>query len=259
MPATKRFPRKHWIWIGVLLALVLIVTGAYLWPAAIPESEGPKLREAAANYEIVVLFDSGGWGETKIEDAPDFAPILKGIQEKLSGLGYSSTIVLYTRTPSGFSGRIYNAKEWMHDFQRTAELQAEDIRYLLKAYPQKQILLVGFSNGGALASRTLHYVPDQPRLHGIVVGAPGWFEVYTSPACLILNNSGKDTLSIPDYKTMAINVIKAPFKWIWAKITGKDLKFAMAFQFPYHEYPWESSEVGLPITRFLESCYPSRK
>jgi hypothetical protein len=58
---------------------------------------------------------------------------------------------------------------------------------------------------------------------------------------------------------MAVNVIRAPFKWAWARITGKDLKFAMAFQFPYHEYPWESSEVGPQITHFLESCYPQKK
>ncbi len=259
MSAGKSFPKKHWIWIGILLALVLIGTGGYFWPVAAPKSEGPILRDHAAKYEIVILFDSGGWGETTLENAPDFAPILRGIQEKLTDLGYSSTIILYSRTSSGFSGRIYNAREWMNDFKRTAELQAEDIRDLLITYPQKQVLLVGYSNGGALASRTLSNLPDQARLHGIVVGAPGWFEVSKSPSGLILNNSGKDTLSIPDYKTMAINVIRAPFKWIWAKITGQDLKFAMAFQFPYHEYPWESPEVGPPITHFLESCYPSKR
>jgi hypothetical protein len=33
------------------------------------------------------------------------------------------------------------------------------------------------------------------------------------------------------------------------------LGLALSLQFPYHDYPWSSEEVGPPIVKFLEEHY----
>jgi hypothetical protein len=52
---------------------------------------------------------------------------------------------------------------------------------------------------------------------------------------------------------VALAVIESPFKWIWAKIHRQNLSLARAIEFPGHDYPWSSREVGPPIVKFLDA------
>ncbi len=45
--------------------------------------------------DVIIIFNSGGWGNTPLEKAEDFATIIRGIQETLNQWGYNSIVVSY--------------------------------------------------------------------------------------------------------------------------------------------------------------------
>ncbi len=239
-----------WFWI------YLIRTGGlffHLSPQHLPKDEARKLHDAAIPYDVLIVFNPGGWGDVTIDHAADFSPILKGIDQAINNLGYRSTVIAYTRTFSTLFGRIAGVKQQLNSFKHNSQIQARDIEYLAKCFPEKRFIITGFSTGGGFTSRTMERVDDFPNVYGIIVGVPGWFRTYSSEKSLVLNNSNQDPLSIGDVKTIAVTVFEAPFKWIQAKVTGRDLNLALALQFPQHEYSWSSTEVGAPIIKFLEA------
>ena len=253
MALTRKPSKLLWILWAFLAVIVLSVLAFFLYPESLSKNEGRRIHDQIAPYDVAIIFNPGGWGNATLEEAQDFTPILRGIQQTLSGLGFSSTVIAYTRTPSGLGGRISDIKELTNSFIYSSQVQARDLKYLIDSFPQKQFILAGFSNGGGLTGKTAENLLNQPRFYAISAGVPCWYQTYSSTGSLVLNNNGKDSLAMCDKGAMIVTIIKAPFKWIWAKITGQDLNIALAFEFPGHDYTWSSSEVGPPIVNFLEN------
>jgi pimeloyl-ACP methyl ester carboxylesterase len=252
-----KFSINRWIWWSWIYFIRACGLPFQLYPVNL-QSEKAKLYAAVRHYDVVLIFNAGGWGEAPLSEASDFAPILGRIQETLAIREYSSIVVPYNRIPPGLSGRIAGIKEQANSFQNTYNLQAGDLRYLSEQFPEKRFILAGFSVGGGLSGKTLKQVADLPNVYGITVGAPGWYRTFSSDKSLVLNNNNRDPLSIGDVKTIAIYVFRGPFKWIWAKLNGRKLSLAWALQFPCHDYRWDSPEVGPPITKFLETHFKTR-
>lgn len=249
---------KYWLLIALAAIIVLGGLTIYLWPEVLPQDECQKIRDEAVSYDVVIIFNPGGWGNAALSESPDFTPILNHIQQTLSNLGYSSVLIPYSRTPAGLSGRISDIKELINSFKYTSQTQDKAIKYLSDSFPNKQFIITGFSNGGGLTSMTIEGVANQPNICSIVAGVPGWYKTYRSENSLVLNNNGKDSLSALDIRAILLAIIKAPFIWLRARVTGQGLSLALAFQFPGHGYSWPSPEVGPPIIKFLESKFKAR-
>lgn len=241
-----------WFWVYLIRAGGLIFL---LSPQNLPQDEAQKLHNAAIAYDVLIIFNPGGWGDVGIDQAADFSPILDGIHQTIENLGYRSTIVVYTRTFSNLFGRIAGTKQQLNSFKHNSRIQAKDIEYLVKCFPEKRFFIAGFSTGGGFTARTMERIAGLPNVFSIIVGVPGWFRTRSSAKSLVLNNSDRDPLSIGDVNTIAVTVFKAPFKWLLAKVTGRDLSLPLALQFPHHDYSWSSPEVGIPITKFLEDNF----
>ena len=246
----------YWIWTPLILAVVLggLLT-AYLWPENLPENEGQKIHDAIIPFDVVIIFNPGGWGNATLQQSRDFAPVLEGMRQTLIDLGYHPTILAYARTPSGLSGKITDIKEYFNDFENISQVQSKDLEYLSLSLPGKRFLLVGFSNGGGLTAKTMSRVHDQIRIDSLTAGVPFWYPTSSSPVTLVLNNEGQDTLAAGDVKEIAATIAEAPFRWLWAKIKREDLSLALALEFPGHVYTWSSPEVGPPIMKFLETNF----
>jgi pimeloyl-ACP methyl ester carboxylesterase len=252
----KTRPRIRRIWIPLLAAIILaIFLTLFLWPETLPENEGQRIDNASRNYDAVIIFNPGGWGNATLEQSTDFTPILENIRQTLTGLGYHPTIIAYARTPHGLSGRISDIKEYLNDFKNVSAVQARDLEYAAGKAPNKRWLLVGFSNGGGLTARTIEVLDGRSNVDSILAGVPFWYRANPSTDSLVLNNQGQDTLAAGDLKEIVINILKAPFRWISAKIQGRDLNLALSFEFPGHVYNWSSPEVGPPITGFLDANF----
>jgi hypothetical protein len=247
------FNRGLW-WFSVYL----IRTSGLLFqlsPQRLPRDEGRKIQAAILPYDVVIIFNPGGWGDASLERARDFAPVLAGIQQTLKRLQCPSVVVPYTRTATGLPGRISGTKEQLNSFKHSAAILARDIEYLARKFPEKRFIIAGFSTGGGLNGRALPGVSSLPNVYGITVGVPGWFPTYSSERSMVLDNRHRDPVCCGDVATIAMSVFKAPLIWLRSRVTGQNLSLALSFQLPHHEYSWFSPEVGAPIVKFLEQHF----
>ncbi len=241
-----------WFWIYLFRLFGLPF---HLSPLKLPQDEGKKLCDAVRGQDVLIIFHPGGWGDATIEQAGDFAPVLKGIQTTLTRLGYRAKAVPYTRTLSSLPGRLAGIREQYNSFKHNSQILTQEIHHLVECFPEKRFLIVGFSVGGSLSSRVMSQMDGSCHVYGIAVGVPGWFYSYRSNKSLVLDNSGNDPLCTGRSGTIAMAVAKAPAKWWKARRSGHKISIALAIQVPHHEYPWSSPEVSTPIIQFLENHF----
>lgn len=242
---------KRFLW---WFCVYLIQAGGaptFLSPIRLPSGEREKLLQAASSVDTLIVFNPGGWGDVSLAEADDFRPVLEGIQASLKELGFSSAVKVYLRTLPGLAGRIAGIKDQILGFRFSSRRQAEDLEALARSYPEKAFLLVGFSTGGGLSSRSIRKLAHFENVLGLSVGVPGWFKTEASEKSLVLNNSGKDPLVCGDIYSVAWHVFAAPYVWFKARFDKRPISVALAFHFPHHEYGWDSPEVGPPIWQFL--------
>jgi hypothetical protein len=213
-------------------------------PEVFPENfQPPEILDTIADNDIVIVFNSGGWGNTPFEDAEDFAPIIKGVQETLNGLGYKTAVISFNRTKDNLTGKIAGARDFFGSFNFSSEILAKDVESLVKNLPDKKIILAGLSNGAAFVSESYEKISEEAKdsVYAIAVGTPFWTETVDSGNILQLDNNGKDSLVRGDVKSLILSLIKTPF--------SKD------FLAPGHNYFWNSPEVNFQIVSFLEKKF----
>lgn len=249
----------------MLVFLVLLIAGFTLWviflkqDVSLSAARKSTLLNLSASKDVIIVFNGGGWGNTPLEQATDFTPVLAGIQDSLAQLGYSSVIIPFVRTTGGLAGTIEDIKDYMESFKYSSEALANEVEFIMDNSPGKQVIIAGFSNGGGLTERAMKSLGDKPGLYAIVAGVPRWYQNYSSNRILILDNNRTDKLSAGDIRALASAFIKAPFKWLQAKINHRALNFARAIEIPGHEYLWSSPEVGPPIANFINSSLNNQR
>lgn len=237
------------------ITLVSVILGGLFFlfgPEVIPENfQSQEILSLTSDNDVIIIFNSGGWGSTSLEEAKDFALIIEGIQETLKDLGYNSLVIPYKRTKNDFLGKIAGARDFFNSFKSSSKILAEKIEFLTENLPDKKIIIAGFSSGGAFVDETLEKVSQEARVYAIAAGVPFWHDNFESENILFLDNNGKDSLVKGDVKSLISALVKAPFKWTFSKINGQNLSFSQAIQAPGHEYSWSSPEVSSQIATFL--------
>jgi len=250
--------RIHWILIAIVAVIIIGALILYLWPENLPQDQYQKISSEIGPYNAVIIFNPGGWGNATLAESKDFTPILEQVQQTFDDMGFNTVIIPYARTPAGLSARLTDVKELLNYFKNTSKIQSRTVTALAQNFPDKQFIVIGFSNGGGLTYKTCTGISAQPNVCGMVVGVPNWYRVKASENFLVLNNSGRDTLSKINIKDFLWTIVKAPFIWLKGKITGHGESLALSFQFPGHVYDWSSPEVGHPIIMFLEDHYKGK-
>ncbi|OIO46769.1 MAG: hypothetical protein AUJ31_00970 [Parcubacteria group bacterium CG1_02_39_15] len=214
-----------------------------------------RILDSAVPNDVIIIFNSGGWGDTPLEKAEDFAPIVKEIQETLNDWGYNSIVIPYNRTKNNLAGKLAGTKDFLNSFDSSSEILAEDLERLTAGLPDKKIIIAGLSNGGAFARETMEKISDDAKnsIYAISVGVPFWYGDSQPGNMLQLTNRGRDSLSAGEVRDLLLSLIETPFRWIYSKVNGDDLAFAQAFQVPGHAYSWSSDMVGPQIVNFLEA------
>lgn len=240
------------------LVLTSVILGGLFFlfgPDVIPENfQFQNLLNSAPQNDVIIIFNSGGWGNTPLAQAEDFAPIVKGIRETLTEFGLNSIVIPYERTENNFLGKITAIKEMKRSFQGQAEKLAGDINEYLRQNPGKKIIMAGLSNGGAFVDETMKKISSDVKDNVLVIeaGTPFWEKPKNFENGLMLDNGGKDALSKGEIKVLLFSLIKAPLRWIIAKISAENLSLSqISNQYITHEYKW--NEVAPQITSFLES------
>jgi len=241
--------------------IFLVALGGFFFlfgPEVVPENfQTQEILSLASNTDVIIIFNSGGWGNTPLEKAKDFAPIIEGIQDTLEDLGYNSLVIPYKRTKNDFLGKIAGARDFFNSFKSSSKILTEDLEILVEKTPNKKIIIAGLSAGGVLVDETMEKISQKSKdsVYAIAVGVPFWHDNFESENILLLDNNGKDSLAKGDTKSLISALVKAPFKWISSKLSGQNLTFSQAFHASGHDYLWSSPEVGLQIVSFLEDKF----
>ena len=240
---------KYLIYSLVLLGGVFFLFSPEVLPG---NSQFKEVFNSPPKNDVIVIFNSGGWGNTPLKEAKDFAPIIQGIQDTVSQWGYSSIVVPYERTENSFLGKVSGAKETFHLFKNQAEDFSRDINDFLKKNPGKKIIIAGLCNGGIFANRVMENISSgiKNQVYAIEVGVPFWEETSSSDNILIVNDKEEDPLFRGEAKILFSTLFKGMSRWSLAKISGESVSLAQFFYMPGHQYSW--SEVQPEVVSFLE-------
>jgi len=238
-----------------LTAFFLTIFGLiYLFtPPILPQNTRfLEALERIDSNDIIIIFTSGGWGNTPLKEAKDLAPIIEGIQEKFKKLGYDSFIIPYFRTKNTILGKISSTKDFLHSFEFSSKDLSEKIELLTHTLPENKIILTGLSNGAALIEETMKKISDSASIYAIEIGAPFWEKGLPSENILRIQRE-EDSLAKGEIDDLVLTFFKAPFKWLNSKLKGENLGFSEVLNLPGHCYPWSLSEIHSQIIGFLEN------
>lgn len=220
-------------------------------------SPRPNFLGFETSPDVVIIFNSGGWGNTPIEEAEDFAPIIEGMKKTLNQLGYNSIVIPYNRTKDNLFGRIEGTREVLNSFQFQSKILAVQIEDFLENNQGTKVIMAGLSMGGSFVNQTMENLSEETQnyVYAVIAGVPFWTEPFESDSILQLDNDGKDSLAEGNVKSLTLSLIKSPFKWLFSKFNGQNFKFSQALQVPGHDYKWPSSETGPKIVNFLKEKF----
>lgn len=264
--------------IKILISLALLILFAGLFKIAEGTNafyslNGDSFQKTSLQFnqldqeKVLIIFNSGGWGNTPLEEAKDFAPVIEGIQTALREQGYYPVVFTYNRTKDNFLGKVEGVKEFLYSFQNQSEDLANQIEYFLDNNPGTKVIVTGLSAGGSFVNETMEKLSEKycvsqncdgnfkEKIYAIEAGIPFWVDQLNSENVLVLNNNRKDTLAVGRLRTLISTLIEAPGKWFLAKIKGENLAFSRAIQAPGHRYDWSSPEVGPEIVNFLKDKF----
>ncbi|OGZ19124.1 MAG: hypothetical protein A2Z68_01730 [Candidatus Nealsonbacteria bacterium RBG_13_38_11] len=243
-----------------LIYLFVILIGLFFLfgPEVRPDNFQPQeVLATVQDSDVIIVFNSGGWGDVPLEKAEDFAPIIEKIQQTLDQWGYGTVVIPYTRTKADLFGRVAGFRELMNNFKNSSNDLAEKLEALNEKFPDKKIIVTGLSVGGAFVTKTYENISEELKdsVYTIAVGTPFWADNFESNNIIQVDNEGKDSLVRGNVSPLFFSLVKSPFKWLVSRIQGQPLPFSMAFQAQGHAYSWESPEVGPKIISFLSDKF----
>jgi hypothetical protein len=210
----------------------------------------------AVDKDVVVIFNSGGWGWNFIENSPGWYSISTGIESELDKLGYSSLLLNYRRTGETYRGIIDEFVEVVTAYPSKAENLAHRVEFLTSHIPDLKIIVTGESNGSVISDSTMNILRDNSQVYSIQTGPPFWHQNVTLDRTLVLDSNGTtpDSFSQGNIPAMVWASLKAlvGLSPPEEEAPGRILYFLRA---PGHDYGWQYPDVYSQISNFLEENF----
>ena len=220
-----------------------------------PESETYREQLLTAyneslNYDIVILFNSGGWGTKQLQNSADWTSIVNGIQYELSQSGYRVVTLNYQRTIESVPGQLNELKEMITGYPDKAIYLAQLANFLTSYLPGITVILAGESTGTIICDSTMQLLKDNDRVYSIQTGSPCWHNGTSRERTLLVNDNGitQDAFSHGDVSTIVRSSLVSLIELKRPDLQGEILGFISA---PGHEYWWQYPGVSSKIESFL--------
>jgi len=210
----------------------------------------------AKDKDIVIIFNSGGFGWTPIEETPEWQGFATGIKSDLAALGYSSLLLNYFRTSETLNGCLSELMAEADLYPLKAKDLALRVEFLTSHIPGIRIILVGQSNGTGICESVMLILKDNQQIYSIQLGPPFWNDTIELDRSLVLRSNGEipDSFSQGDLATIIRSNLEALFG-ISQDNPGKILLYIGA---PGHDYSWEYEGVRFQIKGFLDRWFENQ-
>jgi len=206
----------------------------------------------AKDKDFVILFNSGGWGWTPLENTLGWQTIFRGIKFELDFMGYESLMLDYKRTEDSWRACLKEASEMANFYPSKAEDLACRVEFLTKHVPEVKVILAGESTGTVIADKVMTILGDNPQVYSIQTGPPFWHKQGTLERALVLTGNGvlPDSFSQGDLVAMTVASLRALFG---LPQSGDDRGTVLYhIRAPGHDYWWQHPKVYSEITTFLK-------
>ena len=213
----------------------------------------------ARDWDVIIVFNSGGWGWNFTNESPGWTSILDGIKSQLESLGYNSLVLNYRRTSSRITGCIKEFYEAAARYPHKARDLAWRVEFLTDHLPNLRIIVAGESTGTVISDKTMGLLKDKPRVYSIQTGTPFWYKPTALDRTLLMNSNGRgvDTFNHGNVPAMIWATVKG-----WFGLTSPDdnpgniLSWLKA---PGHDYSWQYPGICAEVANFLESNFGQKE
>ena len=213
---------------------------------------------ACQDKDILLLFNSGGFGYAHINDAAGWSDITQAMKEILRKRGYNTFIISYNRAVSTIYGLANELGACLNQNKKQISEEAAKLYLCLAHNPQLKIILCGESNGGYASYQVLKLLNNSERVFAVITGPPPWNGKIEHPQAYITRTNGVEPDSFSYFKigtmlkenTMVILRRKK-------KVEGG--KILNSIGSPGHVYNWKSYPVlQEEIYKFLCKYFKKR-
>ncbi|MFA5368521.1 MAG: hypothetical protein WC303_00750 [Candidatus Paceibacterota bacterium] len=245
----KKWLKIMFIFVGAILVVSFIWFDLFFWQDNNKSFE-EQLKKAGEAGNVIIIFNSGGFGTVHLDKAYDFRPIIEGTKQLAENINYKVSIVSYYRTEESLLGKAAYLKEMIFNFPKGSNYLAKELQNFSKENPDNKIIMAGLSNGAGFADATMEKITCcQDSIFAMEFGTPFWIKKQNNSNIIYFSNNGQDTFSRGNIGDLIWSVFKAPFKMAYGQLIGKPIRFSEAMSVPGHQYTW--SEVGPQISQFL--------
>jgi hypothetical protein len=209
--------------------------------------------------DVVIVFNSGGWGWNLTDDTPGWASILDGIKAQLESLGYNSMVLNYRRTSGGVTGCIKEFYEAATRYPHKSKDLAWRVEFLTDHLPNLRVIVAGESTGTVISDKAMGILKDRPQVYSIQTGTPFWYKPTALDRTLLMNSNGRgiDTFSYGNVPAMIWATVKGWFGLTSPKDNpGNILSWLKA---PGHDYSWQYPGVCSEVVDFLDDNFGKKE
>jgi hypothetical protein len=253
--------RKYW---GIAAAVAVFYVTFGLFCVNIVGDAGDNEHnsiylEEAEGKDVVLIWNSGGWGRKSLEDDPEWVGIFDGIESELRDMGYSSVTVNYIRSEDNLRGLLREIMGSLLRYPSRAKELADEVDLLTRSNSDCKVILLAISNGAIFVNEVMKHLEDNPRVYSIQASRLFWYRASTAQRSLLINDNGEtpDVLSSGNiWSIIRENAWRLPTT---EKPPGGSGMIGDRFiKVPGHEYMWDLPGVRAEITSFLHTNFGSQ-
>ena len=235
---------------------------AVKWLGADSEKVADFIQELVEAYAQVkdrhfaIIYNTGGFGGTSIDDDPEWSEVVHGIQRELAMLGYDAAVLDYTRSTLSLTGFIGELRDLIRNYAGKAPLLAGKVDFLTRAVEDLKVIITGRCFGAIFSNEAMELIEDNHRVYSIQAGHPFWYRPMPAANTLLMEDNGLMPDSICQGDLWAIlraNLTHGPSL---SRPPGGSIMIGPIFiRAPGHEYTWEHPSIRENVTTFLKERF----
>ena len=213
------------------------------------------IHDEVKDCDFVLVFNSGGWGNTPLNETGDeWDTVVGGIESWFKDTGHTYALIEHNRCENSVRDILRELKGFLTARYAEAEELAAKVHFITEVQPDTRVVLLGESSGAMYSTDVMKLLESNPRVFSIQAGQPFWDKDSLMPRTLLLNDNGMtpDSLTTGDLWAM--------FKHNFLHLAGifrpgNFVKLDDTIIAPGHKYSWEFPAIRQQVNEFLESNF----